>query len=404
LAAGVLRVTPSPRSTAVFGSTIDISTFGASITSSAFPPHLTDLFRPQAGWPPLLAPDFQPLPGGLSDAERASILWALASSNAESGRQSVASKFCRFWAFCARTGSPPIPAQEARVLAFVQFLRGERSVSIRSAPQYVSAITTVHRWFAVPEFTATTPLIKRLLSSWRLAVADEEARDQPVAFPASSVITILTLAAESTTPTVLRAALVVGLDFTFFNRGDSAFPITAEDLTVDGEYLTFRETRFKRKRADTLTNRVRRFNAARLPALRSCIWIYRDLRVALSAPAPPSPFFWQLPGEARPTAALVRRIFEDAASTWPAYFPPGVTHHALRRGGATAAHAIGVPLETICFWGGWAFGSEAMFLYMDFTHEATPADFQAFGWMRTRAAEIASAYLERELDLLPTDG
>ena len=50
-------------------------------------------------------------------------------------------------------------------------------------------------------------------------------------------------------------------------------------------------------------------------------------------------------------------------------------HHALCRSGATVAHAIGIPLEAICFWGGWYFGSYAVYSCVDFIHEATPADF-----------------------------
>ena len=114
-------------------------------------------------------------------------------------------------------------------------------MSIRSAAQYVSAITTVHRWFAVPDFTATTTLTKQLFQAWRLAVADEESRDQVVAFSASSVLTILESAADSPHVATLRAALLIGLDFAFFNRGDSAFPITADDLVEEGSFILFRE-------------------------------------------------------------------------------------------------------------------------------------------------------------------
>lgn len=255
----------------------------------------------------------------------------------------------------------------------------------------------MHRWFAVPDFTATTTLTKQLFQAWRLAVADDEARDQVVAFPATSVLDILASAADSPHVATLRAALVVGLDFVFFNRADSAFPITAGDLVEEGDYILFRETRFKRKRVDSLVNRVRRYNAGRLPSLLACLRSYRALRVAHFDPVDPPPYIWQLQSEGRPSTDLLRRIFDSAASSWPQLFPSAVTHHALRRGGATAAHSIGVPLETICFWGGWSFGSDAVYRYVDFAHEATPADFAAFGWMLSRAAEIASAFLQREV-------
>ena len=345
----------------------------------------------------MLAPDYVPLSVGLSAAERSSILLALASSNAASGRTSVAAKFCKFWAFCAGSGTPPIPAPAERVLAFVQFLRDEGRVSVRSGPQYVSAITTVHRWFAVPDFSATTTLTKQLFQAWRLAVADDEARDQVVAFPAASALAVLDASMDSLDLPTLRAALVVGLDFAFFNRGDSAFPIAATDLVEEGCHILFRETRFKRKRADSLVNRVRRFNAERLPSLLACLRNYRALRVAHYTPAEPPPYFWQLRTEGTPSCDLIRQIFAHAATTWPQLFPQGLTHHSLRRGGATSAHAIGVPLETLCFWGGWTFGSEAVFRYIDFSHEATAVDFQWFGWMLPRAADITAEFLDHTL-------
>ena len=233
-------------------------------------------------------------------------------------------------------------------------------------------------------------------------MADQEARDQVLAFPATSLVALLEAAAQSPDVAILWAALVVGLDFIFFNRVDSAFPISAGDLREDGEYIIFREARFKRKRTNSLVNRVRQFNAIHLPSLLACLRLYRDLRVAHYHPEPVPPSFWQLRAEGCPNTALVRCIFEFTATTWPALFPAGVTHHALRWGGVTTAYAIGIPLETICFWGGWAFGSDAVYRYVDFTHEPTPADFQAFSWMGVRAADIANEFLRRELPPLPS--
>ena len=116
---------------------------------------------------------------------------ALASSNAESGHWSIIAKFNCFWAYCAQSGTPPIPAEPERVLAFIQHIRAEGRISVRSAPQYVSAITTVHRWFALPQFSATTTLTNALIAAWRLAVVDLEAHDQVRAFPVSSVSALM---------------------------------------------------------------------------------------------------------------------------------------------------------------------------------------------------------------------
>ena len=72
---------------------------------------------------------------------------------------------------------------------------------------------------------AMSTLTKQLFQSWRLVAVNDEARDQVLAFPVASLFTILEAAAESPHVATLRAALPLGLDFVFFNRGDSAFPM-----------------------------------------------------------------------------------------------------------------------------------------------------------------------------------
>lgn len=158
----------------------------------------------------------------------------------------------------------------------------------------------------MPDFTATSTLTKQLFQSWRLVVADAEARDQVLAFPTASLLTILEAAVESPHVTTLQATLLLGLDFVFFNRGDSVFPIMAADLVEEGDYITFRETYFKCKRVDSLVNRVQHFNAGRLPILHTCLHQYKALHAAHFVPASPSLFFWQLHAEGSPLLALIR--------------------------------------------------------------------------------------------------
>ena len=167
-------------------------------------------------------------------------------------------------------------------------------------------------------------------------------------------------------------------------------------LVEDGDYITFRETRFKRKWVDSLVNRVWCFNAGRLPILHTCLRQYKALRATHFAPEPPSPFFWQLHAEGNPSTALICQIFDYATTTWRHLFPLCATHHALGRGGATSAHSIGVPLEIICFWGGWSFGSDSVYKYIDFSHEPSPVDVRFFGWMVDRASEIDAGFLHRD--------
>ena len=136
-------------------------------------------------------------------------------------------------------------------------------------------------------------------------MADDEARDQVLAFSAASLLTILEAAAGSPHVATLWAALLLGLDFVFFNRGDFAFPITAADLVEDGNYITFCKTRFKHKRVDSLVNCIQRFNVGWLLVLHTCLRHYKVLRAAHFAPEEPPPFIWQLHTEGSPSTSLI---------------------------------------------------------------------------------------------------
>ena len=55
--------------------------------------------------------------------------------------------------------------------------------------------------------------------------------------------------------------------------------------------------------------------------------------------------------------------------------------HSLRKGAATAAHAIGVSIASICHVGGWSIKSKAVYDYVDPTCRASAAARRFFGWL-----------------------
>ena len=65
-------------------------------------------------------------------------------------------------------------------------------------------------------------------------------------------------------------------------------------------------------------------------------------------------------------AAVLRAGFAPA---------PGltVTGYCTRKGAATAAHSVNVPLTLIRYWGGWAAGSDVVMRYIDVAAPATAA-------------------------------
>ena len=260
----------------------------------------------------------------------------------------------------------------------MQFLRVEGRVSVHSEPQCMAAMTTIDRWFAHPQFSETTPLTNALFAAWRLAVVDSAAHDRVRTFPVPLIFTILAEAVFSMDVCVLWAALVIGLDFNSFNRTNTAFPIFTVDLLEERHHLVFRETRFKCKRVDLLLSYVPHYNAVHFPSLLLRLCTYRAAHREAFSEQLAASYLWQLRSESCLCVDLVHRIFAKAASVWPQFFPAGLSHHALHRGRATTTHAIDVPLETICFWAVGAFSSDAVFKYIESTHEPTPEDLKGF--------------------------
>ena len=206
------------------------------------------------------------------------------------------------------------------------------------------------------ERSTTTPLVSRMFGSKQQWVVEHEVQDQPVAFLVAAIHAILFSALTTEGTHLVRAALVLVLDFVFFSRADSAFPMALEDLTFTSAALQFRETHFKRRRTDTMVNHIRIYPTQNVPQLRALVQRYTYLRskAYVDSGASPSPLFWQLPQERRPTAHFVPQLFEVACQGFPLHWPgPGYMHHSLCWGGAMASHAINVPLEKIYFWGGW---------------------------------------------------
>ena len=58
--------------------------------------------------------------------------------------------------------------------------------------------------------------------------------------------------------------------------------------------------------------------------------------------------------------------------------------HSLRKGAASGAAALDVPLFRICFIGGWSIKSRAVHDYIDATCPDTAAARRFFGWLARR--------------------
>ena len=327
----------------------------------------------------------------LTPEERWAIIRDQVDANAESGRRSIWQKFLKFAGMCARRGWRAIPAAPEQIYAYVLFLRAEGRVAVRSLDQYVSAISTVHRWVGIRQFNAHDTITARLRDAWRQHAPGEEYRDTIQAFPASDVFRLIHRGLQASTATTVRPFLSAVLDTIFFLRADSAHEIYNEDLYLTGHILVFRERRFKAKATKELRWRLREFDTRGVPELPLLLRHFRDLRAAQWARRPGAGplHLLQLPADRRPpTAAAVRGWFGTASAHLPT---PNLTHHSTRRTGASSTFSILVPESRIRDWGGWAPESKALWRYIDRQRTPTEFDFRLFGWMVAPADNLRAA-------------
>lgn len=289
-------------------------------------------------------------------------------------------KFRKYSRFCKGRGWYSLPGAQAKLYSFSLYLREEGRVQVRYFKQYFSAVSTIHAWLGL-EFRAGDPLLSRLVRAWTLEDGSQASRPDSVQdFPASFIFQWLQLALATSDLALLRNHLCVVLDTLFFSRADSSYSTQVGDVWVDQSAVFFRERRFKNKGLTAPTFRVRRFDARGIPQLLGVISKFLEVRTRVwgtHTAAPDEGLFWQLPGEPRPSAVWVARWFTTVAHS----FDATLTHHAVRRTGASSCFSLLVPLEVIRDWGGWAAASMAVFRYLNRVRPPSPLDFRLFGWM-----------------------
>ena len=93
-----------------------------------------------------------------------------------------------------------------------------------------------------------------------------------------------------------------------------------------------------------------------------------------------SGFIWRLPHDGKKWNSTVLDDMLQRLLTVLGVTPPegySYSSHSLRSGAASAAFAIGADIIRICYCGGWAQGSKAVFAYVDLSWQPT-ADAEYF--------------------------
>ncbi len=329
----------------------------------------------------------------------------LASSRQSSTYKTYQSAFTRWCLFLQEQNIDSLrKTSEATVCRYIAWLGSQGTVAATSLQPYLSAINRVYQDWGLPPI-ATGRLVSDTVAGLERA---QHALSPPVPrcpFPPEHVVTFMQHAVSLCAVAVgtckqlrlLRALLASCVSYLFFNRAQSTHSLSGAGLLVDppetvGACIRLRARQVKGHSHKHLVQREIRIPVAAHPELAACLRTFIARR-------PPTDFFWALPGDRHPktwssqtqTAWLLEAL--QACTISP---PPEVswTSHSLRMGPATAAHAVGVSLAVIRYFGGWAMASDVVYDYIDPSALRTPAADALFGWLvqHLPTLEAAAAY------------
>jgi len=166
----------------------------------------------------------------------------------------------------------------------------------------------------------------------------------------------------------LRALLFLVLSFATLIRASSAVPLAWDDVVLKGAHVMVRPKVIKGGQLKAVLPKPKLLPI--LDGLRALPQLLNNWKhaqaVAFSAarltqPPPGAPSsFWLLPGDdVRYDSVVATEWLQQACAHVRARPPMGgkFTSHSCRKGGASAAFAVGVTLPDLCALGDWADGS-----------------------------------------------
>ena len=322
----------------------------------------------------------------------------VAGSMAPSTIATYGANFRKFLRFCEEQSVDPLRTSETDILRYVAWIGQEGSVAAASLQPYLSAI---NRFLGDhgQEPVALGPLVARARQGLKLQQRDQDPQDVRVPLPPQAVCAMLDKAwhnhstvgkpASSLTTPQFRALLAVALGYLCPGRGSTSTALKAGEVMVDSDHITVLHLTVKGREGEPdHTKPMLRIPVAAQPQLAALLQQWQALQDSLWPASDPRRRLWLLPEESsqRWTAATLSAWILQACTLVGCSPPPGLkwTSHSLRKGAATHMSAVGVPLPTIRFWGGWARDSSVVLHYIDPTALPSPAALRLFGWLLGR--------------------
>eukprot|EP00873_Tetraselmis_striata_P045788 jgi/Tetstr1/466052/TSEL_010639.t1 len=319
----------------------------------------------------------------------------LSSSLSAQTLKSYAGRLSQFAEFCHDSENISLPeATTATVVRYVAWIGERGHIAAKSLQPYLSAINTffeLHNLVPIAKDSLHLTSARRglMLRQRRL-----DAAPLRVPLPADVAYRFVTkaeLIVSAPYPEYyldFRALLASVVNFMFFARGLTGVSCRVRDVHVDTYNITLQVYREKgragRRGPDDL--RVLLLPVSEHPRVARLLHHFIDnvQSVPLVTVGLAASNFWAVTAaeQSKPwTAATMSDWLSAAISLVNAAPPAGTswTSHSLRKGVASAANAIRVPLSHIRYQGGWATNSDVVLDYIDPNVLPSPGAWFFFG-------------------------
>eukprot|EP00873_Tetraselmis_striata_P043407 jgi/Tetstr1/463671/TSEL_008532.t1 len=319
----------------------------------------------------------------------------LSSSLSAQTLKSYAGRLSQFAEFCHDSENiSPLEATTATVVRYVAWIGERGHIAAKSLQPYLSAINTFFELHNLDPIAKDSLHLTSARRGLMLRQRRLDAAPLRVPLPADVAYRFVTkaeLIVSAPYPEYhhnFRALLASVVNFMFFARGLTGVSCRVRDVHVDDYNITLQVYREKgragRRGPDDL--RVLLLPVSEHPRVARLLHHFIDnvQSVPLTTVDLATTNFWAVTAaeQSKPwTAATMSDWLSAAISLVNAAPPAGTswTSHSLRKGAASAANAIGVPLSHIRYQGGWATNSDVVLDYIDPNVLPSPGAWFFFG-------------------------
>eukprot|EP00873_Tetraselmis_striata_P010232 jgi/Tetstr1/430496/TSEL_020304.t1 len=325
--------------------------------------------------------------------------------------KSYAGRLSQFAEFCHDSENiSPLEATTATVVRYVAWIGERGHIAAKSLQPYLSAINTFFELHNLDPIAKDSLHLTSARRGLMLRQRRLDAAHLRVPLPADVAYRFVTkaeLIVSAPYPEYhhnFRALLASVVNFMFFARGLTGVSCRVRDVHVDDYNITpqvYREKgRAGRRGPDDL--RVLLLPVSEHPRVARLLHHFIDSvqSVPLVTVGLATSNFWAVTAaeQSKPWTAATMSNWLYAAISLVNAAPPADTSwtsHSLRKGAASAANAIGVPLSHIRYQGGWATNYDVVLDYIDPNVLPSPGSWFFFGHIAPSATSKSNRTPQR---------